>query len=144
MNYYSSGVSWRFPMAFQAFLALLMSLMLFFMPECKNPVTKNSSSGYQILKLTIAPRYLLKHEREAEAATILRLLRKKGTEQWVVASDVAEIKEAIALELHTKGWRDLLKDDHVRSRRRVGLACLIQSMQAFSGSTPINYYTTVM
>ena len=97
-----------------------------------------------MLKSTIAPRYLLINEREAEAATILRLLRKKGTEQWVVANDVAEIKEAIALELHTKGWRDLLKDDNVKSRRRVGLACLIQSMQAFSGSTPINYYTTVM
>ena len=42
MNYYTTGVSWRFPMAFQAFIALLMSLMLFFMPECKRPVTENS------------------------------------------------------------------------------------------------------
>ena len=35
-NTYVSSFSWRFPMAFQAFIALLMSVMLFFMPECEN------------------------------------------------------------------------------------------------------------
>ena len=36
-NTWSSSASWRFPMAFQAALALLMAIMLFFMPECKSP-----------------------------------------------------------------------------------------------------------
>ena len=39
MNTYSSSASWRFPMAFQAFLALSMSAMLFVMPECKRCLT---------------------------------------------------------------------------------------------------------
>ena len=34
-NTYKSSASWRFPMAFQAGIALLMSVMLFFMPECE-------------------------------------------------------------------------------------------------------------
>lgn len=35
MNSYSGPVTWRFPIAFQSTLALLMSALLFFMPECK-------------------------------------------------------------------------------------------------------------
>lgn len=32
---YPTDFSWRFPMAFQAAIALLMSALMFFMPECK-------------------------------------------------------------------------------------------------------------
>jgi MFS family permease len=35
MSEYVSSVSWRFPMAFQAFLGIALSIMLMFMPECK-------------------------------------------------------------------------------------------------------------
>jgi Sugar (and other) transporter len=31
---YASSVGWRFPLAFQAFIAILMSVLLCFMPEC--------------------------------------------------------------------------------------------------------------
>lgn len=34
MNVYAGPVSWRFPIAFQSVLALIMSILLFFMPEC--------------------------------------------------------------------------------------------------------------
>lgn len=37
MSQYSSTVSWRFPMAFQAFIGILLNFMLLFMPECKWP-----------------------------------------------------------------------------------------------------------
>lgn len=36
MARYESSVSWRFPMAFQAFLGIALSSMIFFMPECKS------------------------------------------------------------------------------------------------------------
>jgi hypothetical protein len=61
-----------------------------------------------------------------------------------VANEVAEIKLGIARESETTRWKDLMKDDKVRSRRRVFIAVMIQTLQAFSGSTPINYYTTIM
>lgn len=37
MSAYASSVSWRFPMAFQAFLGICLNVMLLFMPECKWP-----------------------------------------------------------------------------------------------------------
>lgn len=35
MNFYTTDISWRFPLAFQGVISLLMSFLLFFMPECK-------------------------------------------------------------------------------------------------------------
>lgn len=65
-------------------------------------------------------------------------------DETALAATVTEIQEALALESEQKGWMDLLKDDHVRARHRVGLACLLNACQPWSGSTPISYYTTVM
>ncbi|KAH8664735.1 general substrate transporter [Xylariales sp. PMI_506] len=119
---YTSSFSWRFPMAFQAFLSLLMSLLLVFMPE--------------------SPRYLLIKDRVEEATEIFRCLNPKE-DATVLAREVADIKQAILLETHSqKNWKDLLEKDDVNSRYRVILACLINFMQDFSGSTPISYYTT--
>lgn len=65
-------------------------------------------------------------------------------DEAALATTIAEIQDALALENEQKGWMDLVKDDRVRSRRRVFLACLLNACQAWSGSTPISYYTTVM
>lgn len=35
LSVYESSVSWRFPMAFQAFLGITLNIMLLFMPECE-------------------------------------------------------------------------------------------------------------
>lgn len=40
MASYNSSVGWRFPLGFQAFIAILTSVMLFFMPECKSQVSE--------------------------------------------------------------------------------------------------------
>ncbi|CAL5874995.1 uncharacterized protein PFLUO_LOCUS9298 [Penicillium psychrofluorescens] len=126
MSAYASSVSWRFPMAFQAFLGICLNVMLLFMPE--------------------SPRWLFQNDRHQEATDILRLLRSsKGVvDETALANTVAEIQDALAIESEQKGWMDLLRDDHVRSRRRVFLACLLNACQAWSGSTPISYYTTVI
>ncbi|KAL1963995.1 hypothetical protein VTN77DRAFT_7541 [Rasamsonia byssochlamydoides] len=126
MASYNSSVGWRFPLGFQAFIAILTSVMLFFMPE--------------------SPRWLFQHDRREEATEILRLLH---THQGVVDEDalaatISEITEVIALESKQKGWKELLKEDNVGSRRRVLLACLLNACQAWSGSTPVSYYTTVI
>lgn len=77
---------------------------------------------------------------------MLRLLcSSRGVvDENALSITIAEIQDALTLESEQKGWMDLLKDDHVRSRRRVFLACLLNACQAWSGSTPISYYTTVM
>jgi hypothetical protein len=89
---------------------------------------------------------LLLHGQDDKAASIIGLLtRNKGqVDGSIVANEVAEIKLGIARESETTSWRDLFKEDNIRSRRRVLIAVMIQTLQAFSGSTPINYYTTIM
>ncbi|KAJ9630601.1 hypothetical protein H2203_001124 [Taxawa tesnikishii (nom. ined.)] len=120
----ASSFSWRFPMAFQAVLAILTSVLLFFMPE--------------------SPRWLFQHEYRDEATQILRLLatHKDEVDEDSLTKTVTEIADAIALESHQAGWRELLQEDAVGSRRRVILACILNACQAWSGSTPVSYYTT--
>jgi hypothetical protein len=91
-------------------------------------------------------RYLFQRELHVEATEVLRLLstHKGVVDETVLASTVAEITEAIALESNQAGWSELWKDDEVRSRRRVFLACVLNACQAWSGSTPVSYYTTYM
>ncbi|KAJ5630906.1 uncharacterized protein N7484_011006 [Penicillium longicatenatum] len=126
MSRYSTTVSWRFPMAFQAFLGIMLNVMLFFMPE--------------------SPRWLFQHDRYQEGTEVLRRLRLSNgqVDEVALATTVAEIQDALALESEQKGWMDLIRDDRIRSRRRVALACLLNACQAWSGSTPISYYTTVI
>ncbi|KXT09519.1 hypothetical protein AC579_7192 [Pseudocercospora musae] len=119
-----SSFSWRFPMAFQAALGIATSVMLLFVPE--------------------SPRYLYQKELHQEAKEVLTLLNthRGGVNEEALQITITEITEAIAIESSQATWSDLLKDDHVRSRRRVALACFLNACQAWSGSTPISYYTT--
>ncbi|KAK5801351.1 hypothetical protein VI817_003563 [Penicillium citrinum] len=126
LSEYESSVSWRFPMAFQALLGIILNVMLLFMPE--------------------SPRWLFQNDRHQEGTEVLRLLSSSRgvVDETDLTITIAEIQDALALESEQKGWIDLMKDDHVRSRRRVFLACLLNACQAWSGSTPISYYTTII
>lgn len=94
----------------------------------------------------IAPRWLFQQDRTEEATQILRLLQthKGVVDEDALSITISDIVEALEMEKKQAGWKDLLKEDAVCSRRRVLLACLLNSCQAWSGSTPISYYTTVM
>lgn len=147
MSQYITTVSWRFPMAFQAFLGIMLNVMLFFMPECASLMQSVSDLWNRLtFALLIAPRWLFQHDRYQEGIEVLRRLRSSHgqVDEVALAITVAEIQDALALESEQKGWMDLLRDDNIRSRRRVALACLLNACQAWSGSTPISYYTTVM
>ncbi|RFU30302.1 hypothetical protein B7463_g6062, partial [Scytalidium lignicola] len=122
---YSSSFSWRLPFALQAVLAIIVSIMLFFMPE--------------------SPRWLFSHDRDDEAVLVLKCLRGSSGEQTAADAEAEEIRAAIVFENSVqRGWLDLFKEDNVRSRWRVILAIGIQSMQPFSGSAVITYYQTVI
>ncbi|KAL1979411.1 hypothetical protein VTN96DRAFT_6054 [Rasamsonia emersonii] len=121
---YSSSFSWRFPFALQAIIAIIVSLMLFFMPE--------------------SPRWLFSHDRDEEAVQVLRCL-SSSADETKVETEAEEIRAAIIYENSVqRGWLDLFKEDNVRSRWRVALAIGLQSMQPFSGSAVITYYQTVI
>jgi len=99
-----------------------------------------------LLAMPESPRYLFQQDRHREATEVLRLLytHKGVLNEEKLTSTVTEITEAIAIESQQASWSDLIKDDEVRSRRRVVLACVLNSCQAWSGSTPVSYYTTYM
>ncbi|KAH8814901.1 general substrate transporter [Xylogone sp. PMI_703] len=121
---YNSSFSWRFPFALQALLAIIVSCLLFFMPE--------------------SPRWLFSHDQDEKAIQVLRCLRGSSDEQ-TADTEAEEIRAAIVFENSVqRGWFDLFREDNVRSRWRVILAIGIQSMQPFSGSAVISYYQTVI
>lgn len=102
--------------------------------------------NYLIEYFKQAPRWLLQNEYRDEAVGILTQLNThKGVlDDNNLEKTVTEITEAIALESHQASWMDLLNSDRVGSRRRVVLSCILNACQAWSGSTPVSYYTTYM
>lgn len=106
-------------------LAIIVSGMLFFMPE--------------------SPRWLFSHDKDEEAVLVLSCLRASSSEQTAADREAEEIRAAIVFENSVqRGWFDLFREDNVRSRWRVILAIGLQSMQPFSGSAVISYYQTTM
>ncbi|CRG87099.1 Sugar transporter STL1 [Talaromyces islandicus] len=122
----ASSYAWRLPLALQAALALLLNALLFVMPE--------------------SPRWLLQNEYREEAIDILtRLNTHRGQlDEDAMTRTITDITDAIAIEHNQAGWVDLFKGDNVGSRRRVVVSCILNACQAWSGSTPVSYYTTII
>lgn len=99
-----------------------------------------------LLVMPESPRYLYQQDRHQEGAEVLRLLYTHHgvLDEGRLNGTVSEITEAIAIESRQATWSDLIKSDEVCSRRRVILACILNACQAWSGSTPVSYYTTYM
>ncbi|OAA64584.1 General substrate transporter [Niveomyces insectorum RCEF 264] len=119
-----SSYAWRLPLALQAALALILSGLLLIMPE--------------------SPRWLFQNNRESEGLEILTLLNthKGAVNEEELNKTVKGIQEAIAIESEQSSWQEFFKGDNLKSRQRVVLACILNACQAWSGSTPISYYTT--
>lgn len=118
---YNSSFSWRFPFSLQAVLAIIVSTLLFFMPE--------------------SPRWPFSHDRDEEAVQVLAALRGSSGEGSLAETEAEEIRAAIMLENSVqRGWSGIFKEDKVGSRWRLPLAIGLQSMQPFSGSAAISYY----
>jgi MFS family permease len=75
---YSSSFSWRFPFALQAIIAIIVSIMLFFMPE--------------------SPRWLFSHDRDAQAVRVLDYLRSTSDGETLAETEAEEIRVAIVFE----------------------------------------------
>ena len=120
---------------------------MFYYALCQSVRQLNFTHGkFNTYHVDVAPRWLFQQDRTEEATQILRLLQthKGVVDEETLSVTITEILEALEMEKKQAGWKDLLKEDAVCSRRRVLLACLLNSCQAWSGSTPISYYTTVM
>lgn len=86
-----------------------------------------------------SPRWLAAHGRADEALVVLQRLRSGKDDQAVVHRLHQDIVQKVAMEasLGVGSWKDLLKNDDIKSQRRLLIACAIQSFQQLGGINAI-------
>ncbi|KAK5720377.1 hypothetical protein LTR17_015014 [Elasticomyces elasticus] len=122
----TQAVSWRFPLAYQMFFALVTVAMLPWVVE--------------------SPRWLIQKDRHGEARTVISRLLAEENDSQEVESMYRAITEAMKHENEesSRSWHILLQSDSLHSRRRVILGAGTQFMQQWGGINVINYYLPVV
>jgi Sugar (and other) transporter len=119
-------VSWRFPLAFQDFFAILTILLIPFLPE--------------------SPRWLvMKGRRDETRITIARLLAKPQDHQQVI-DDLNVICDSVARaeEQGNFGWREVFRNGKKQTFRRILLGAGPSFMQQMGGTNVVAYYLPVV
>jgi hypothetical protein len=118
-----SSVSWRFPIAFQIFFALLLLVFILELPE--------------------SPRWLILKGKEDEAISVISALVDLPPDDHLVQVEFAEIKDTV-LEMAGARWRDLFVMGPERNFHRVVLGYVNQVFQQISGINLITYYAATI
>lgn len=116
---YSDSFAWRVPVILQCFFIIPMLFIVFAIPE--------------------SPRWLVAHGRADDALEVLKRLRGGKDDESTIERLHQEIVETVTVEssLGVGSWKDLLKSDRIKSRRRLLIACAIQSFQQLGGINAI-------
>ncbi|KAH8805252.1 putative sugar transporter STL1 [Xylogone sp. PMI_703] len=124
----SSQVSWRFPIGFQAFFALISLVGMSLLPD--------------------TPRWYYAGGREEEGDAVLARLHAKNIEHPDVQAQKLEIMRAIKLEEQNENkfrYLDLIWDrSELRAGRRIRIAYLLMVFQNMMGVNLMVYYATVI
>ncbi|RAH49720.1 putative MFS sugar transporter [Aspergillus brunneoviolaceus CBS 621.78] len=118
-----SSVSWRFPLALQVVLSLMVMAFVMVMPE--------------------SPRWLLKRGRPKEASEILAALADADPEDAAITLAVRDIERSLALT-GSGSWKDLLSMGEQRLFHRAALAATGQIFQQMCGINLITFYATTI
>lgn len=121
--------AWRVPVILQCVVILPMFYILWIIPE--------------------TPRWLAAHDRPEECREVLERINENGAQgldEAGVQRLHAFILQTVAYEasIGAGSWKDLLKEDHIKSRKRLLIACGIQSMQQLGGINAIIYYSSTL
>ena len=117
-----SSYAWRIPVVLQCMFIIPMMFILWIIPE--------------------SPRWLAAHDRPNECFAVLQRLR--CNEDQVIAQRLhGEILQTVEYEtsIGAGSWKDLLRNDRIKSQRRLLIACAIQSFQQLGGINAIIYYS---
>ncbi|KAK0103274.1 hypothetical protein ONS95_005307 [Cadophora gregata] len=119
---HTASFAWRIPTILQCMFLVPMLFILWIIPE--------------------SPRWLAAHDRPDECLAVLQRLR--GAQDEVAVQRLhGEILQTVAYEasIGAGSWKDLLKNDHIKSQRRLLIACGIQAFQQLGGINAIIYYS---
>ena len=111
--------SWRLPCILQSVFLIPMLLIVLVIPE--------------------TPRWLAAHDRSDESLAVLRRLRGGREDDDVLVAIHKDIVATVIWEksIGAGSWRDLLKNDRIRSQRRFLTACAVQTFQQLGGINAI-------
>ncbi|KAL3467280.1 general substrate transporter [Aspergillus heterothallicus] len=118
-----NSVSWRFPLAFQVILSLLVMGFITVFPE--------------------SPRWLVKQGRLDDARDILAALADVPSDDISITQALADIERSLALS-GSGSWRDMLSMGEQRLFHRTVLAASGQMFQQMCGINLITFYATTI
>ncbi|RJE18102.1 MFS sugar transporter [Aspergillus sclerotialis] len=120
----TSQFQWRFPLAFQAFPAIMLLVGMLFLPE--------------------SPRYLIEKERHDTAMKVLKRLHFDGTNGEWIKTEYNEIKSTIEAEnvVAAPSWISMFRVPQWRTRLLHGVA--VQVFTQMTGVNVIAYYQTIL
>ncbi|KAI8137994.1 general substrate transporter [Fennellomyces sp. T-0311] len=123
--YFCTGsIRWRFPVAFQAFFAIVVTCGIFILPD--------------------SPRWLLKKGYVEEARDVIARLNDTTPDSDYVAEEVAILEHTLSLEAQKFSWREFWRHGRVQHFRRMMLGVVAQAMQQYCGINLITYYATIL
>lgn len=126
-SYLDSSVTWRFPIAFQIFFAMLLMLGIYLFPE--------------------SPRWLLSHGRNEEGLRVIAALNGVPIDHPAALYQQEMILESIASNqsaLGTSSIRKLLIGGKQQNLRRVLIGASSQVFQQLGGCNAVIYYSTIL
>ncbi|KAI6374018.1 hypothetical protein MCOR25_003253 [Pyricularia grisea] len=122
----TASYAWRIPVILQCFCIIPMLFIITIVPE--------------------TPRWLASHDRPDESLKILARIHGTSTDDVEVRRMHSVIMQTVAIETSVGSgtWKDLLKSDSIKSRRRLLIACAIQSFQQLGGINAVIYYASTL
>lgn len=122
----TNSVSWRFPLAFQCFFALLTMAFIPWLPD--------------------SPRWMIMRDRAEEALGVIRRLHGNAYTEEQTREAWETIRDSVQHELNMGpiSIRSLLRNDKLQTTRRMLLGAGTQFMQQWSGINAIIYYLPVV
>ncbi|KAH7093324.1 general substrate transporter [Paraphoma chrysanthemicola] len=119
---HTSSYAWRIPTILQCIILFAILGLLTVIPE--------------------TPRWLASHDRPDECLQVLARVAGTSEEDTEVQRLHTIITETVAFEASRQaGWKDIIKSDPIKSRRRFFIACGIQMFQQLGGINAIIYYS---
>ncbi|KAJ5091055.1 hypothetical protein NUU61_005925 [Penicillium alfredii] len=118
-----NSVSWRFPLAFQIVLSLIVMFFVMLFPE--------------------SPRWLVKRGHVSKARQILAALADIEPDSEQITADIRDIETSLALS-GSGSFKDMLKMGEQRLFHRTVLAALGQTFQQMCGINLITIYATTI